>query len=679
MSPRACRWLLLTSLCLASCAGIEGASPAASPEEQRAYDAARAELARDRKAGRAAHERFIEVWPEAAHVDAARLRLADAAQADGEPQAAARELQAVLQRNPRSREADLARLRIARLDLARGDARTARDVLARVRLARLAPPDRADAYRLLADAARDGVARVAWLSKLRAEMPDATSAEAIDIEIEMALARLPEPELGRVAQEVGDAPPAASVALAQVERALDAGDLAAARVALERAESLPLSAALGARLAGVRERLAGQSDALALGAPLPGFSEAAAKGLPDTHVARGALGVLLPLSGPYAQFGEESLRGVLLAAAVFGDPQREGDSLRVVVRDSQGQPAVAAAAVRELASDDEVAAIVGPLLSGECEGSAAAAQELQVPLLALTAREEIARDRSFVFRLRTRPAEETALLVEHARALGAERFAILYRDDAYGRGLRGLFWDAVEARGGRVVSVASYPPGARDFAEPIRRLVGYVLLDADEQQQNARREAMLQRARRLPPSEALALRAEAQTIARSDGGPLPPIVDFDALFVPETSEGVVLIAPHLAFHEVVGVRLLGPDGWYDRDLVRLGGEHVEGALFASHFFPESPVPYVHEFAQRYRDAFGSEPGVFAAQSYDAANLVLAQLARRRTSREGVRDGILATQGYPGVAGVISMGPDGNARKRPFLLQVVGGEIVQIEE
>jgi len=186
------------------------------------------------------------------------------------------------------------------------------------------------------------------------------------------------------------------------------------------------------------------------------------------------------------------------------------------------------------------------------------------------------------------------------------------------------------------------------------------------------------RARRLPPSEALALRAEAQAIHRRDGAPLPPIVDFDALFVPETAEGVGLIAPHLAFHEVTGVRLLGPDGWYDRDLVRLGGEHVEGALFVSHFFPESPVAYVHDFAVRYRDAFASEPAVFAAQSYDAANLVLVQLSARRPSRDSVREGVLETASYPGVAGVMTMGPDGNAHKRPFLLQVVGGEIVQVE-
>ena len=45
-------------------------------------------------------------------------------------------------------------------------------------------------------------------------------------------------------------------------------------------------------------------------------------------------------------------------------------------------------AVRELA-DEGVVAIIGPLLRGECEAAAAAAEDRGVPLLALTARPEI--------------------------------------------------------------------------------------------------------------------------------------------------------------------------------------------------------------------------------------------------------------------------------------------------
>ena len=110
--------------------------------------------------------------------------------------------------------------------------------------------------------------------------------------------------------------------------------------------------------------------------------------------------------------------------------------------------------------------------------------------------------------------------------------------------------------------------------------------------------------------------------------------------------------------------------------MRLGGEPLEGALFASHFYPDSQVPYVHAFRQRFEATFGGVPDAFAAQGYDAASLALAQLARGRDDREDVRDGLRKIDSFPGVSGVIAIGADGNARKRPFLLGVEHGRIVQ---
>jgi len=153
------------------------------------------------------------------------------------------------------------------------------------------------------------------------------------------------------------------------------------------------------------------------------------------------------------------------------------------------------------------------------------------------------------------------------------------------------------------------------------------------------------------------LREEARAVTGPEGEALPPIVDFDALFIPESHEKVVLIAPQLA--------------WIAR-------EHVEGALFAAHFYPDSPLDFVRAFTERYEQAYAGLPDVFAAQAYDAANLVLVQLARGRGSREAVREGVLAVRDYPGVTGVLSMRADGNARKRPFLLAVKRGRIGQLD-
>ena len=159
---------------------------------------------------------------------------------------------------------------------------------------------------------------------------------------------------------------------------------------------------------------------------------------------------------------------------------------------------------------------------------------------------------------------------------------------------------------------------------------------------------------------------------------LPPIVDFDALFIPESHEKIVLIAPQLAFHEVTGATLLGTDAWNHSDLISIARKHVEGAHFTANFYADSSVGYVREFADRYAETFGAPADDFSASAYDAANLLLVQLARGANSRRDVRDRILEVRGFPGVSGVLSMRADGNARKRPFLLSVRRGRIVEAD-
>ena len=70
--------------------------------------------------------------------------------------------------------------------------------------------------------------------------------------------------------------------------------------------------------------------------------------------------------------------------------------------------------------------------------------------------------------------------------------------------------------------------------------------------------------------EALVLREEAIALTTVDGGPLPPIVDYDAIFIPESHDKVVLIAPQLAFHEAVGAQLLGASGCRKHDTSQVG-------------------------------------------------------------------------------------------------------------
>jgi ABC-type branched-subunit amino acid transport system substrate-binding protein len=662
---------------IVACAGP--AEVPVSEVERRAYHAAKSKLETDPAAAERDLAAFLLRWPNSGLAPRVESQLAEIAYDRGEQELALDRYYGLLRDYPRSEIGDSIRIRVAEIELARGNPDGATAVLAKIRTSRLPVEDKRAVYRTFASAVADPVAKLRWLIRLRPLVTDAEIA-AIDSEINGLIYSLDSTGLERAIDQIGSDVPAARLQLRLARIALAEGDIETAEKAWKAAASMPKEAETQREFELIGERIEIRRSRPADVLQMPTFAEVMRKPVPSTEGARGTIGVILPLTGSFAHFGNESLKGILLAAGVFdGLPQaRERANVKLIVRDTAGRPERAAEAVRELAQNPDVRAIIGPLLKGEAEAAAIAAELAELPLIALTARSEVAQGRRHVFRVRTRPAQEIQVLADYVvNEVGAQRFAILYPRDAYGSGLRAMFWDAVEDRGGTVVGVASYDPDATDFASAIRNLVGFRLLTDEQKEVLKERRDLRRRSNRLPPEAAALLREEALALATEDGLPLPPIVDFDALFIPESHEKVVLIAPQLAFHEVVGVQLLGASGWYDKGLVEIGRDHVKGALFTSHYYADSTVPFVQDFTRRFAATFASEPDALTAQAFDAANLVIVQLARGRDSREAIREGVLEFEAYPGVSGVMRMTADGNAQKRPFLLGIDRGRMKQV--
>ena len=174
------------------------------------------------------------------------------------------------------------------------------------------------------------------------------------------------------------------------------------------------------------------------------------------------------------------------------------------------------------------------------------------------------------------------------------------------------------------------------------------------------------------------LREAAYSVLGPERQPLPPIVDFDVLFVPDAAEKIALIAPGLAFHEIQGVDLLGSSDWLDPELLKVGRHHVSGAIITAPFHSDSDLRFVSEFVDGYRRTFGSDPESYAAEAFDAANLLLVQLSADRKDRVAIREGLLETRAYPGASGVLTMDPSGNARRRPLLLKILGRRFIPVD-
>ena len=353
------------------------------------------------------------------------------------------------------------------------------------------------------------------------------------------------------------------------------------------------------------------------------------------------IGCLLPLSGPFAAYGQEVLNGITLG--MLG-ASADGTRMEVVVRDTAGKPEKALDELETLVKVRKVAGVIGPLSSKTASFIAEKAQELGVPMIALTQRRDIVKAGDMVFRNFLTPAQEIDSLLEVAMGqLGLERFGILYPDNAYGRFCMNLFWDKLDEMGGSVTAVEAYPPNVTDFADQIKKMVGLY---------NKRK--------------------------TTGGEEAPPLIDFDAVFIPDTYQRVAMIAPQLAFHDVLGVRLIGTRLWHSPKLIEMAKNYIQGAVFSSGFAVESENPKVLGFVTDYKNNFGETPKILAANGYDTICLLKTIFAEDNLrTRDNLREALLEAPVFEGVTGSFSFDAEGEALKTPLLLTISGNSAIPI--
>jgi ABC-type branched-subunit amino acid transport system substrate-binding protein len=388
------------------------------------------------------------------------------------------------------------------------------------------------------------------------------------------------------------------------------------------------------------------------------------------------VGCLLPLTGKYGRFGESVLHAMLLGARAFRSPEEKGSSIRLLVRDTQGDPEVAVERMRELAEDPNVAGIVGPLRASVALACAEEAQKLGIPIITLTQREEVARVGDYVFQNGLTIRQQVDTLVEFVmEEMAFSSFAVLYPKDAYGTLSRDLLENKVLGMGGELVSAVPYEDGETDFQDEIRLLVGQKFL-----REVARREEEREQKRLLEEGGEVTPEGVEAGFGLGEEEPeeepiLPP---FQVLFIPDHFRKVALIAPTLALYDVNEITLMGTNAWNSNELVELAGEYVRDAIFADGFFAESSMPYVREFVEDYMRAFQTEPRVLEAQGYDSLLMLEdAFLQTRGKTREEVREALANMEGYAGLSGYTSFNEDGSAKKRLYILSIIGNHIQQI--
>ncbi|MFH1467299.1 MAG: penicillin-binding protein activator [Pseudomonadota bacterium] len=335
------------------------------------------------------------------------------------------------------------------------------------------------------------------------------------------------------------------------------------------------------------------------------------------------IGVLLPLSGTYAPPGLRLKQVIEMANLHAGSP------MHLVFLDTGGEPEHTVELLEQLVLERGAMAVMGPLLKEDASLAAEAAQALHVPLVSLSQTEGLTGDRPFVFRGFLTPVQQVRALVAHAMGpMGLTRFAVLAPENSYGRLAADAFATEVAERGGQVERQTFYDPTLGDFRKAAAELANKDYKARAWEFKKLKDDA---EERGMDPDKCV----------------LPPLVDYQGIFIPDSAQRVPLVASALAYEEfAIGafkprrddepLLLMGLNGWHDDQLAVSGGNYVRGSILVDAFDATADDPATRSFVEAFSQEFGSAPGVVDALGYDAARMVAEALRSGPTSRTGMR-------------------------------------------
>ncbi|HEX4924095.1 MAG TPA: penicillin-binding protein activator [Bdellovibrionales bacterium] len=372
------------------------------------------------------------------------------------------------------------------------------------------------------------------------------------------------------------------------------------------------------------------------------------------------VGAVLPLSGKLAKMGYKTLRGIQLGLGIYG-PQPS--NIRLAVIDSEGNPDLARKAVKRLVMEDNAVAIIGSLLSKTAVSVASRAQEFGVPNIALSQKAGITDLGPYVFRNALTSEMQVRQLVDIAMTKRKmTKFAILYPNDSYGVEFANLFWDEVLARGGKITAAQTYDPKETDFRIPIRRLVGTYYVDDRSSEYQTKLKAW--KAKQKGASSGRDVPPEI----------LPPVIDFDAIFIPDGPRAVGQIAPMLLYNDIEDVMLLGTNIWNSPTLVERAGKNVENSLFVDSYLADVTKIEDTAFGKAFQKVFEYKPDLFEVHGYDAAAVIRYLVERGVSTRTDMQNQLSQVQNFPGALGTITMSPRREVERPMLALTVKEGSI-----
>jgi branched-chain amino acid transport system substrate-binding protein len=335
------------------------------------------------------------------------------------------------------------------------------------------------------------------------------------------------------------------------------------------------------------------------------------------------VGLITPLTGPIATFGQSVEKGVRMAVdEINAKGGVLGMKIELLVEDNQAKAEESANIARKFIEQDKVVAILGPVISSNTLAAAPIAQQSKVPLLSPTATNpKVTQVGNYIFRACFVDDFQGTVMARFAKTGLGKRVstaAILYEKTSdYSIGLAKYFKETFVKLGGKIVAEESFSSGDQDFSAQLTKIKG-----------------------KNP----------------------------DVLYVPSYYDTAGLIIKQ-ARELGINVPILGGDGFDSPQLVQLAGkENLKDCYFSGHFFAGSSAPQVKTFVANFKKRYNQVPDMLAALGYDAAYMLADAIKRAgKVDRDAIRDALANTKNLKLVTGTITLDENRNPQKSAVII------------
>ena len=383
----------------------------------------------------------------------------------------------------------------------------------------------------------------------------------------------------------------------------------------------------------------------------------------DEKIDPYSVGVVLPLTGKKANFGQRALFGIDSALKSI-NRRRAKEKLtpiKIYVKDSQGSGAVGGHVIKELIDNKHIAAVIGGLFSSEAYQEYLESKQKGVFFVSLSSVDmpKISKDYLLLEIRGSIESQINQIFSDQTLNTLGRKAAILYPSSKRGQSHLDEFWRKATLANVEVVGVQEYSEDSKDFREPVKQLLGLSFSRGRQEE----REIL---------SEIYSLE-DKSSVKRIQV--LGPQVDFDWLYLPSFPEQARLIVPSFSYFDAFKVNFIGDPSWGESSQLMQESFKFENLFYVGGELNEVNTSFYKEFIKIYK----RKPKILEVLSYDSMKVVGDIISNKSyDTREEFDHGVKSISELEGMTGKWVQ-TDGLWLKNMQLMMLKKGEAKKVHE